>query len=68
MVEEAICRTFLARDPNWSESLAVGDGRFVDGVMAGLVFKGRNRTVNKGDEGFGRLYRFAPEKSILRQK
>jgi putative transposase len=52
MVEEAICRISLARDPCWSESLAVGDESFVDGVKAGLGFKGRNRTVKKGDEGF----------------
>jgi putative transposase len=51
-VEEAVCRTSLARDSCWSESLAVGDESFVDGVKAGLGFKGRNRTVKKGDEGF----------------
>ncbi len=51
-VEEAVCRTSLARDFCWSESLAVGDESFVDGVKAGLGFKDRIRTVKKGDEGF----------------
>jgi putative transposase len=51
-VQEAVCRTSLTRDSCWSESLAVGDESFVNGVKAGLGFKGRNRTVKKGDEGF----------------
>jgi hypothetical protein len=51
-VEEAVCRTSLARDFCWSESLAVGDESFVDGVKAGLGFKGRNRTVKKGEDCF----------------
>jgi putative transposase len=50
--EEAVRRNSLARDPCWTESLAVGDEQYVVDVKAGLGFKGRNRTVRKGDGGF----------------
>jgi putative transposase len=51
-VEEAVRRNSLERDSCWSESLAVGDEEFVAEVKAELGFKGRNRTVRKGDQGF----------------
>jgi hypothetical protein len=35
----------------WFVNLAVGDENFVVEVMVGLGFKGRNRTVKKGDQG-----------------
>jgi putative transposase len=50
--EEGVRWNSLARDSCWSESLAVGDENFVVEVSAGLGFKGRNRTVKKGDQGF----------------
>jgi putative transposase len=49
--EEGVRWNSLARDSCWSESLAVGDENFVVEVMVGLGFKGRNRTVKKGDQG-----------------
>jgi len=51
-VEEAVRRNSLERDSCWSESLAVGNEEFIAGVKAELGFKGRNRTVTTGDQGF----------------
>jgi len=51
-VEETVRRDSLMRDSCWSESLAIGDEEFVVGVKAKLGFKGRQRTVKEGGQGF----------------
>ena len=51
-VEETVRRNSLTRDSCWSESLAVGDEEFLVGVKARLGFKGRQRAVKKGEQGF----------------
>lgn len=50
-VEEVLGREMPRRDSCWSESLAVGDEEFVQGVKRDLGFKVRKRAVIKGDQG-----------------
>lgn len=49
-IEEALGWDVQKRDSCWSESLAVGDEEFVQGVKKDLGLKVRNRPVTKGDQ------------------
>lgn len=49
-IEEALGSDVQRRDSCWSESLAVGDEEFVQGVKKDLGLKVRNRPVTKGDQ------------------
>ena len=51
-VEESLRREALQKECCWSEGLAVGSENFVLGVKRDLEHVGRNRKVQKGDQGW----------------
>ena len=51
-VEEALRRNQMERVPDWSESLAIGEADYVQGVKLSLGLRGRNKKVQEGTGGF----------------
>jgi putative transposase len=51
LVDEALRQVSQERESCWSESLAVGDEGFAQGVKNVLGLKVRKRAVTKGDQG-----------------
>jgi REP element-mobilizing transposase RayT len=74
-VEEAIIRDDSMRQPQWSESIALGSERFVQGVLEKLQVRAKGRKVREvGDRYELREPRaaynahFTPENGLLRTK
>jgi len=51
-VEEAIIRDGNTRQPQWSESIAVGSARFVRDVLEKLQVRAKGRKVREGDDRY----------------
>ena len=51
-VEEAIIRDGNTRQPQWSESIAVGSERFVRDVLEKLQVRAKGRKVREGDDRY----------------
>ena len=69
---KAINRDGNTRQPEWSESIAVGSERFVQGVLHKLEIRAKGRKVREGDDRYelrepGAAYNalFTPENGLL---
>ena len=72
-VEEAVNRDGNTRQPEWSESIAVGSERFVQAVLRKLKTRAKGRKVRKGDDRYelrepraAYNAHFTPENGLLR--
>jgi len=72
-VEESLYMDGNDRQPEWTESIAVGSREFVQGVLQKLEIRAKGRKLREGDDYFelrepGAAYtdRFTPENELLR--